>query len=177
MRPGYVMVKINQRFDELERQMFDNAPIPDKKEPDYNFWKFVKMMAWHGYLGSAQEMAGEFSMLFPYEVKTIREMTKHQHTAIASTRLMFALEAYHRDTGSYPDALDELLGRYMDAIPLDPFSSNPAGEPFRYILEPPGFLLYSVGPNGIDEDGRDRSDTPKGDDLRRRVPIQKHATE
>jgi hypothetical protein len=40
-------------------------------------------------------------------------------------------------------------------------------------LEPPGFLLYSVGPNGIDEEGRDRNDDPKGDDIRRRVPEKK----
>ena len=30
----------------------------------------------------------------------------------------------------------------------------------------------AVGPNGIDEDGRDRSDAPRGDDIRRRVPLR-----
>ena len=36
-----------------------------------------------------------------------------------------------------------------------------------------GFLLYSVGPNGIDEQGMNRSDPPNyaGDDLRIRTPL------
>jgi len=100
-------------------------------------------------------------------IEACRAAHWRQETEVLLTRLLFALEAYHRDTGSYPDVLDDLLGRYIDEIPLDPFS----GESFRYILEPPGYLLYSVGPNGMDEDGRDRSDTPKGDDIRRRVPL------
>jgi len=70
--------------------------------------------------------------------------------------------------GKYPEALDDLLGRFISGIPLDPFS----GEPFRYVLEERGYLLYSVGPNGIDEEGRGYSDTPRGDDIRRRVPLR-----
>ena len=66
----------------------------------------------------------------------------------------------------HPDALDDLRGRFLDEIPLDPFS----GEAFRYVVESEGFLLYSVGPNGIDEEGRNQQDIPKGDDVRRRKP-------
>lgn len=58
---------------------------------------------------------------------------------------------------------------YLDAIPTD----VRRGSPFRYRVlkdEPQGrtYLLYSVGPNGVDDDGRnsrrerwrDRSDLP-----------------
>jgi hypothetical protein len=65
----------------------------------------------------------------------------------------------------YPGGLNDLQERYLAEIPLDPFS----GESFRYIVEPPDYLLYSVGPNGIDEEGRGSSDVPKGDDIRCRA--------
>jgi hypothetical protein len=81
---------------------------------------------------------------------------------------MFALEAYQRDhDGNYPATVEDLRGRFINEIPLDPFS----GDLFRYVVEESGFLLYSVGPNGMDEEGRGNGDTPKGDDIRRRMPI------
>lgn len=39
----------------------------------------------------------------------------------------------------------------MPAVPLDPFS----GEPFIYKRCDKGYLLYSVGANGTDDDGDD----------------------
>jgi hypothetical protein len=74
--------------------------------------------------------------------------------------LAFALAAFQRDHGRYPDKLDELARNYLEKIPDDLFSDKP----LIYRLEAEGYLLYSVGLNGIDEDGR-------GDDVRVRVPV------
>ena len=43
--------------------------------------------------------------------------------------------------------------------------------PTLYRLEDKGFLVYSVGPNGIDEGGRWYDDAPPGDDPRVRMPL------
>jgi hypothetical protein len=82
--------------------------------------------------------------------------------------LAFALAAYQRDHGQYPATLDELAPKYLEQIPDDLFS----GKPLIYCQEDHGFLLYSVGLNGIDEDGRTYGDDPSGDDIRVRMPVR-----
>jgi hypothetical protein len=81
--------------------------------------------------------------------------------------IAFALAAYLRDHGRYPANLDELAPKYLDKIPDDLFS----GKPLIYRLENDGYLLYSVGVNGVDEDGQSYGDDPPGDDIVVRVPV------
>jgi hypothetical protein len=81
--------------------------------------------------------------------------------------LAFALAAYHSDHGRYPAKLDELAPKYLETIPDDLFS----GKPLIYRLEDDGYLLYSVGPNGVDDDGRGYDDQPRGDDVSIRIPV------
>jgi hypothetical protein len=82
--------------------------------------------------------------------------------------LAFALAAYYADNGRYPEALAELAPKYLDTIPDDIYS----GKPLIYKPEANGYLLYSVGANGIDEGGQTLGDDPPGDDLVVRMPIQ-----
>ena len=60
------------------------------------------------------------------------------------------------------------------ADPLAPFRErfvHAAGQPLIYRLEGDGYLLYSVGVNGIDDGGQGYDDDPKGDDLVIRWPV------
>jgi len=170
LRLGIVMEMVNQRFDEFELWYFSDGMELDYE--DYSTSLFLKNVVWYGYFGAIPRLIGQaMADLLTPAVEAWRTSHQRQEAEVSLMRLMFALEAYHRDNGEYPAALDDLLGHYIDEIPLDPFASNPAGEAFRYILEEPGFLLYSVGPNGVDEEGRGNNDVPKGDDIRRRVPL------
>jgi hypothetical protein len=83
--------------------------------------------------------------------------------------LAFALAAYYRDHGGYPKELAALEPKYLDKIPIDLFS----GEPLVYRPSKNGYLLYSVGVNGRDEEGRGSEDEPQGDDLSVRMPLPK----
>jgi hypothetical protein len=78
----------------------------------------------------------------------------------------FALAAYHRDNGKYPDRLDALAPKYLKEIPRDLFTGN------ALIYRPAAnnYLLYSVGMNGKDDDGRGPDVEPPGDDLVVRMP-------
>ncbi len=69
-----------------------------------------------------------------------------------ATVVAAALSAYRRDHGKYPTALAELTDQYLQTIPLDPFDE----QPIRYRLQDSGndFVLYCVGPNQIDDDGK-----------------------
>ena len=60
--------------------------------------------------------------------------------------------------GEKPASLDELVPRFLDATPIDPWD----GKPLRYSAHTNGLLvLYSVGENGRDEGG-DGSPQSKG---------------
>jgi hypothetical protein len=60
------------------------------------------------------------------------------------------LERHRLATGSYPKALDDLVPRFLVAVPLDPMD----GQPLRYRLNADGtFTLYGVGPNHTDDQG------------------------
>jgi hypothetical protein len=82
-----------------------------------------------------------------------------------------ALAAYRADNGKYPANLDDLAPNYLAKVPGDSFS----GKPLVYKPTENGYLFYSVGVNGIDEEGRWIDDTPKGDDLRVRMPVPEPA--
>jgi len=66
------------------------------------------------------------------------------------TLLAFALAGYRADHQQYPGTLGELAPKYIDAIPKDGFT----GGDLHYQPKADGFLLYSLGPNGKDDGGR-----------------------
>jgi hypothetical protein len=83
--------------------------------------------------------------------------------------LAFALAAYRRDHGRYPKELSVLTPKYLGKIPMDLFS----GKPLIYRPTENGYVLYSVGVNGQDEQGQSYNDQPPGDDLVVRMPLPK----
>jgi tRNA A-37 threonylcarbamoyl transferase component Bud32 len=80
--------------------------------------------------------------------------------------LAFALAAYRQDHGRYPEKLDALAPAYLPHVPQDLFR----GQALIYRQADKGYLLYSVGPNGRDDQGRSGEDDPPGDDLVVRMP-------
>ncbi len=85
----------------------------------------------------------------------------------------YALAAYRAEKGKYPAKLDDLVPKYVEKVPEDCFS----GQTVRYRTEGDGFVLYSVGMNGEDDDGHGyddridgRPETQDWDDLAVRVP-------
>ena len=79
-------------------------------------------------------------------------------TAYRAAHLTLALTAYQVDHGRYPESLNELVPQHLAAVPLDPFGDGP----FRYTRSSGGFVLYSIGPNGIDDGGK-RAEREEGD--------------
>lgn len=66
------------------------------------------------------------------------------------TLLAFALAGYRHDYHNYPKTLNELIPKYIDAVPKDRFTDGD----LHYKLQDDGYLLYSVGSNGKDDGGR-----------------------
>jgi hypothetical protein len=82
-------------------------------------------------------------------------------------QVAFAMAAYHKDNGRYPAKLDDLAPKYLAAVPGDIFS----GKAIIYKPAKNGYLFYSVGINGKDDEGRWYDDDPPGDDPRVRMPL------
>lgn len=72
-------------------------------------------------------------------------------TADAMLVLTLALHAYSLEHGAYPDKLDELVPSYLKRVPGDPFDPR---RPLHYNRVGTKYVLYSVGPDGIDDGGK-----------------------
>lgn len=61
-----------------------------------------------------------------------------------------ALRQYQKTHADYPETLDQLVPEILPRVPLDPFSDKPLVYR-RHDTE--SFMLYSVGPDGVDNGG------------------------
>jgi hypothetical protein len=84
-----------------------------------------------------------------------------------NTHVAFAMAAYRADNGKYPAELRDLAPKYLATVPGDIFN----GKPLIYKPSGKGYLFYSVGPNGKDENGHWYDDVPPGDDPRVKLPL------
>ena len=71
---------------------------------------------------------------------------------LRTARAALAVEQFRQTNGRLPAALDELVPAYLDAVPPDPFD----GKPLRYHTLDKGYVVYSIGPDGIDNGGAEQ---------------------
>lgn len=67
-------------------------------------------------------------------------------------QILIALRRFRNKTGKWPENLDALLGYIDKNILIDPQNNDS----FVYKLTDDGFIMYSKGPNNIDEGGSDK---------------------
>jgi hypothetical protein len=82
---------------------------------------------------------------------------------LAKMRLLIcdlAIRGYSLEHGHNPAKLADLVPDFLPKVPKDPFS----GGPFVYRPMPKGYLLYSVGVNGVDDGGKNASSAGLGED-------------
>jgi len=72
----------------------------------------------------------------------------HRATCEATTAAL-AAECYRLEHGTWPTSWEQLIPRHLATVPIDPFTNKPL------LLKalPDGLVIYSVGPNGIDDGG------------------------
>ncbi len=114
------------------------------------------------------KILGHFLMTqFLPTVQPVQESIDRTEQIQRNLHTAFALAAYRRDHGRYPRRLEALAPTYLRQVPRDLFS----GKPLIYHPSEKGYLLYSVGVNGEDDQGRSEDDDPPGDDLVVRMPL------
>jgi hypothetical protein len=83
------------------------------------------------------------------------------YSAMAETGL--ALAGYRADHGEYPEDLAALAPSYANKLPADPYAA--LGIPLCYRRQSSGYLLYSVGPDGLDRGGGESERYNDSDDI------------
>jgi hypothetical protein len=80
-------------------------------------------------------------------------------------QIALACKIYKNQEGRFPENIAALVPEILEKEPIDPFT----GDPFIYKLQDDGFIVYSVGSNEKDDEGRatfqvDRMVMEKDDD-------------
>lgn len=72
-------------------------------------------------------------------------------SAMAAWLVVLALHVHKLERGAYPQTLNALVPRYLNRVPVDPFS---AAAPLRYRRTAKSYVLWSIGPDGLDNGGQ-----------------------
>jgi hypothetical protein len=102
----------------------------------------------------AQSYLAIASML--HWAKAIQTATRNK-SRVTALCVSLAIERYrlgHR--GALPAALEDLVPRYLPCVPGDPVDN----QPLRYKRLSPGYVIYSVGLDGIDNGGTRQASAP-----------------
>ncbi|MEO1999424.1 MAG: hypothetical protein ABGZ17_29615, partial [Planctomycetaceae bacterium] len=150
-----------REFDQMDRELKDVGQVPE------GLSQSLKLVL------ATRESRGEAlgNILLGLLLPAVRNLQYAEEQAIQkddNLRIAFALAAYRNQHGAYPKTLDQLAPRFLKQIAGDGFS----GKPLVYRPNNNGYLLYSVGRNGKDQDGRDQYDDPTGDDIKVRIPLR-----
>ena len=89
-----------------------------------------------------------------WQTRGIKEKAEAKHKIVmAHQRLLateLALRCAQSEQGHPPARLDDLVTNYLSKVPADPFN----GQPLMYRPQSTNWLLYSVGPDRVDDGGR-----------------------
>ncbi len=146
--------------DELGRSIALLAKLDATDEPYNDLWYREHIWGqrangWHGHL---QQLLAEIvdyrGMFFPFFLSGPKEHPFAYRTFQATIRLLIcelAVAQFHQTENRWPTSLNELVPKYLARVPLDPFASEQ--DQLKYKTNAIGYLLYSVGRNGVDDDG------------------------
>ncbi len=91
-------------------------------------------------------------------------ITRHKVADSKFQVLRAGTAALHRfySTGDFPTTVSEFAPLLPHGLPADPFTTKSL--PLRFVNnpEPEPFVVYSIGPDGLDDDGSIRYDTTNG---------------
>lgn len=101
------------------------------------------------------------ALLVPATMK-VSEAYRRNQAGLRCATVAVAAERYRRDNGRWPQGIDELTDKYLKAVPTDPYD----GKPLRYKRLEDGVIVYSVGPDLVDNGGVRNRNNPlaKGTD-------------
>ena len=119
------------------------------KSPDYQSYKKNAPPALPPAMAKNRYLHIVASILMPaYDRYVLQQFRSRTDRRLVATAL--ALRLYAADNGGkYPRTLDELVPKYLPAVPKDPFAAG--DKPLNYSTDDPAApAVYSVGEDGVD---------------------------
>ena len=113
----------------------------------------------NGSMGVDFNMGGAMPFVANLIMPKVFDQSLESKIKAANNRLdmtVAALKAYRNDNMKYPPYLDALVSpvSYLGVVPVDPLSEN-GTDSLKYIPinNQDGYMIYSVGPDGVDDKG------------------------
>jgi hypothetical protein len=91
-----------------------------------------------------------FGTLMMPAVAKVAESFARSRADLRCALSALAAERFRIAHGRWPEKLDELIPRFLAAMPIDPFDRKP----LKLRRFDDGILIYSVGPDGVDDGGK-----------------------
>ncbi|RIK62310.1 MAG: hypothetical protein DCC65_17690 [Planctomycetota bacterium] len=90
----------------------------------------------------------DFTLSIPGNVRAIEWSIRARGTARA-LQVALAAERFRMDEGQWPTSPHELVPKYLEAVPIDPFDDKP----IRYSIIPEGIIIWCIGEDLKDDGG------------------------
>lgn len=122
----------------------------DREQVRWNeVWRLEKIFMRHGKTPDPISLVKGW-----WQTRSIKKSTEQRHNSnnarVCLLVTELALRCYQFDQVRAPVRLEELIPKYLQRLPQDPFS----GQPLVYHSQGTNWLLYSVGPDGMDDGGK-----------------------
>lgn len=105
----------------------------------------------HPYTSLHYRHPFEFSAPFLPSIKILLKREAEYASELRCATAALAIERFRLAHGKLPEKIDEIVPRFLPAVPLDPFD----GRPLRYHRLAKGYVVYSVGGDCHDDGGRE----------------------
>jgi hypothetical protein len=135
-------------------------PFARLADPDFN-WDTLKEVE-EEYSAESRRLHGARALFWLMQMDSSDISRFHRSymravTLRRSSELMIGLRRHKNELGAWPESLDEIKSLAPTRAFIDPLN----GGAFVYDVTEGGFKLYSKGPNGVDEGGRDGRPKPE----------------
>jgi hypothetical protein len=111
----------------------------------------------------SKQIGAVFVGLLMPALSSVVEAEHRAETRMRMADVALALAGFKLEAGQFPDRLAQLTPKLIKKLPVDAYS----GAVLRYKRHGDDYLLYSIGPNRIDDEGRtiDDKDDLDADDI------------
>jgi len=109
----------------------------------------------------SDSVTSKIAQRVPNLTKPMRTHFENEARYIA-LRTALAIERHRlAHKGRMPSSLEELVPAYLPAVPRDAFDN----QPLRFKLLPRGYVLYSIGADGVDDGGLEKTNNATNYDM------------
>jgi len=158
--PSVLQIRIAQALGQVDGYMLKDLDLTERQiaamrlpaQERLQAGREIDLLA--GKVRSAHKTLGHFMP----PLSRFVEIDLMNLTRIRVARVAVVVERCRVMRGRHPQDLNELIPTFLDSAPIDPYD----GQPLRYRKFQPGFVVYSIGEDLSDDEGKRRQRRKRG---------------